>query len=204
MSNISYLPWVSPNEEPAAEPIFLNADATAPIMQVEPLEIVDEAVRQVADDDEIYDALLRKLGVADMTQGEVESWLDARDVSPELIGDWLERLQRLGYVDDRRVAENLIRKLTLRKGQGRTAVSMELRRRKVPGEVINELLAERGDAAELDIAIAQATSRASSLTRLERSVAERRLQGFLMRRGFSGDIVREAVRAALTEYPPVG
>jgi len=204
MSNVSYLPWVSPNEEPTAD--TSDSSKSLDMAAVAPLAAVDgpTSVEPADDADEIYEALLRKLGAADMTAGEVLSWLDAREVSPELAGDWLERLNHLGYVDDRRVAESLIRKLTLRKGQGKTAISMELRKRKIPAEIIADLLAERGDVVELDTAITQATSRAASLTRLERSVAERRLQGYLMRRGFSGDVVREAVRAALAEHPPLG
>lgn len=196
MSNVSYLPWVSPNEEPTADAVSFEPLSSTP-------EFVPEA-GDTADADAIFEALLRKLAVADMTEGEVEAWILAKEVAPDLAGDWLERLQRLGYVDDRRVAEQMIRKLTLRKGQGKTAIAMELRKRRISAELISELMAERDDADELSTAIRQATSRAGSLTRFDRSTAERRLQGFLMRRGFSGDIVREAIRAALTEHPPLG
>jgi len=197
MGNVSYLPWVSPNEEPTA-----GAELFEPLAMVN--EVPEAIVVADVDTEEIYDALLRKLAVADMTEGEVEAWILAKDVAPDLAGDWLERLQRLGYVDDRRVAEQLIRKLTLRKGQGKTAIAMELRKRRISGDLISELMAERDDLDELSTAIRQATSRAASLTRLDRTVAERRLQGYLMRRGFAGEVVREAIRAAFTEHPPVG
>lgn len=197
MSNVSYLPWVSPNEEPTAgavsfEPLSAVPDVAPEVSEIEP------------DADAIFESLLRKLAVADMTEGEVEAWILAKEVAPDLAGDWLERLQRLRYVDDRRVAEQLIRRLTLRKGQGKTAIAMELRKRRISAELISELMAERDDVDELSTAIRQATARAGSLTRFDRATAQRRLQGFLMRRGFSGDIVREAIRAALAEHPPLG
>jgi SOS response regulatory protein OraA/RecX len=81
---------------------------------------------------------------------------------------------------------------------------MELRKRKLSTNAIDEALQSIDQGAELDRAIEQAMNRAPGLQRLDRATAERRLQGFLARRGYAGDVTREAMRAAFAEYPPVG
>ena len=50
---------------------------------------------------------------------------------------------------------------------------------------------------ERENALAVAERRARQLTGLDRQTAERRLSAFLQRRGYSSDVVREAVTAAI-------
>ena len=53
------------------------------------------------------------------------------------------------------------------------------------------------EESEADKALEVALTRARQLGRLDRATAERRLVGFLSRRGFNGSTVRNAVREAL-------
>lgn len=196
MNNVTFLPWVSPDEMPTTEKFTESAIADVDLSLV-------TSVSQ-AESDAVFDALLRRLGQADLTQFEVEEWLRERDIDQDTVTAWLERLDRLGYVDDDRVAQQLVRKLMERKGQGRSAITSELRKRHVNAAAISNALADIDDVVEQARAVDLAVARGRSLQRYDRSTYERRLTGFLMRRGFSSTVVREAVRQAMNEHPPVG
>ena len=195
MSNVTYLPWV-PSEE--GEP------TQARVVSFE--SVVDTAPERVAETspDDVYESLLRKLAISDMSAHEVRLWLREKELDEAQAEEMLAKVEHLGYVDDYRLAQQLLLRLTNRKGQGRSAIAMELRKRKLSPNAVDEALQTIDQGAELDRAIDQAMGRAPGLQRLDRATAERRLQGFLARRGYPGDITREAVRAAFMEYPPVG
>jgi regulatory protein len=172
---------------------------------------VDEsAVEATADSvgevsaDEVYESLLRKLGMADMSAHEVRVWLRAKELDEAQVEELVAKVEHLGYVDDYRLAEQLMHRLANRKGAGRSAIALELRKRNLAPNAIDEALANIDGQAELDRAIAQSLQRAPGLQRFDKNTAERRLQGFLARRGYPSDVIREAIRAAFLEYPPIG
>jgi SOS response regulatory protein OraA/RecX len=195
MSNVTYLPWV-PSEE--GEPRQARVVA---------FESVSEGASTSPDSptlEDTYESLVRKLSISDMSAHEVRLWLREKELDEAQAEQVLSKVEHLGYVDDFRLAQQLLLRLTNRKGQGRTAIAMELRKRKLSPNAIDEALQSIDQGAELDRAIEQAMNRAPGLQRLDRATAERRLQGFLARRGYPGDVTREAMRAAFAEYPPVG
>ncbi|MFD6055071.1 regulatory protein RecX [Agromyces sp. NPDC060279] len=132
------------------------------------------------------------LSVAEVRAVLVEHGLD--DVEVE---EWIERYERLGYLDDARLAEQLVHSHGERRGRGSGAILAELARRGVDVGVAREAVGELDPEVELTNAIAVAERRARQLGGLDRAVAERRLSAFLARRGYPGDVVREAVATAL-------
>ncbi len=132
-----------------------------------------------------------------MSRRELERVLRARELDDSTIAIELERLQGVGLLDDRALAHDLVARLRERKGLGRTAVAAELCRRLLPNDVITEALDSIESDGELETARALAVGRAKQLRSLDRATAERRLSGFLQRRGYSGDILRTVVSEAL-------
>jgi regulatory protein len=132
-----------------------------------------------------------------MSRRELERVLGSRDLDQDTVAAELDRLQGVGLIDDRALALDLVSRLRDRKGLGRTAVAAELSRRLLPNEVIAEALDTIESDDELDTARDLARKRAAQLRSLDRATAERRLSGFLQRRGYSGDILRSAVSEAL-------
>jgi regulatory protein len=132
-----------------------------------------------------------------MSRREVERVLVARELDEPTVAAELDRLEGVGLVDDRALAYDLVSRLRNRKGLGRTAVAAELSRRQLPNEVIAEVLESIESDDELETARELAVRRAGQLRSLDRVTAERRLSGFLQRRGYSGEILRTAVTEAL-------
>ena len=135
-----------------------------------------------------------------MSRRELERVLLARDLDQDTVAAELDRLQGVGLIDDRALAHDLVARLRDRKGLGRTAVASELSRRLLPNEVMAEALETIESDDELDTARDLAVRRAAQLRSLDRVTAERRLSGFLQRRGYSGDILRTAVSEALRAH----
>jgi SOS response regulatory protein OraA/RecX len=140
---------------------------------------------------------LHALSRRGVSSAEMASLLEARDLDPEVVADEVSRLEGVGLLNDRELAENLLETKQGRKGLGRGAVTSELRSRGIDASVIEEVLAETDDADEQARADDWAEKRAGSLRGLDRATAERRLNGYLMRRGYRSDTVRRAVEKAL-------
>ncbi len=210
MSNVTYLPWVDPESLP-----LQGGDSGQPVVDVhgcEPVVVSDDVVTAVAPADVPADAfviemndelqrldtlIIRKLGGGDLSSGEVRALLIQNGL-PELDAQrWVDRYEHLGYVNDERLAEALATAWSERKGKGKGAIAAEMRRRLINAEICVRVVADMDEDSETDKAIDIAVARARQLERYDRATAERRLVGFLSRRGFSGSIVRVAVRAAL-------
>ncbi|UOE25773.1 regulatory protein RecX [Agromyces soli] len=160
----------------------------------EPVEVDEPGPERDERIDRIVVGRLRRsaLSVAEVRAVLVEHGLD--DIEVE---DWIERYERLGYLDDARLAEQLVHSHGERRGRGSGAILAELGRRGVDVGVAREAVGELDPEVELTNAIAVAERRARQLGGLDRAVAERRLSAFLARRGYPGDVVREAVATAL-------
>jgi SOS response regulatory protein OraA/RecX len=139
----------------------------------------------------------RGMSVAEMTR-----LLEAREIDPDEIDAEIERLEGVGLLDDQALADTLVRTLQDRKGLGRSAVSAELRRRKIDQSAIDEALESIDTDDELTRAIEVATKRAGQLSSYDPETAKRRLGAYLMRRGYNGSILTQAMNAALTSGGP--
>ena len=128
---------------------------------------------------------------------ELERTLRSRELSDEVITHEVDRLERVGLIDDIALAQNLVGVLQERKGLGRTGIASELTRRLLSPAAIEYALELVDTGDELARARELAVKRAGQLTSYDRPTAERRLSGYLARRGYSGSTVRAAVDHAL-------
>jgi len=158
----------------------------------------DESAETGPERDERIDRLVvSRLRRSALSVAEVRSVLAEHGLDEGEIEDWIERYERLGYLDDTRLAEQLVHVNGSRRGRGSGAILQELARRGVDGEAARAAVGELDPDVERANALAVAERRARQLAGLDRQTAERRLSAFLQRRGYPGDIVREAVTAAL-------
>lgn len=148
---------------------------------------------------------LNALARRGVSSQEMSELLRRRELDEGEICLELGRLERVGLLDDEKLARTLIRTLQERKGLGKTAIVAELRRRKLDQGTIDDAIEEYFEdegVDELTRARELAMKRAPQLRSLDTETARRRLGAFLMRKGYSGSIVASAVAAALAPNHP--
>jgi SOS response regulatory protein OraA/RecX len=128
---------------------------------------------------------------------ELRDSLARREFSDEEIESEIDRLVRVGLLDDTELARTLVRTLRERKGLGHAALTAELRRRRLDGAAIETALAEADDHDEFARAHELAAKRAPQLRHVEPDAARRRLGGYLMRKGYSSGVVHAVVDRVL-------
>jgi SOS response regulatory protein OraA/RecX len=150
---------------------------------------------------------MRTLGRRGVSVAELWTVLVEHDLDEPVVAHEIERLTGVGLLDDTALAAELIDRLRTRKGLGRQGIVAELRRRKLAAQSIEIALEASvgGDADdETARALDLAMKRAGQMRGLDRDTAERRLTGFLMRKGYGSSAVRNAVRRALDANAPRG
>ncbi|AWB86035.1 regulatory protein RecX [Mycetocola zhujimingii] len=170
--------------------------ATAGINHVEQDD--DEPAEQIADPEAVESLLVRKLARRSLSEAEVLAFAVQEGLTAAQANTILDRLRDLGYVDDRALAEQLKHSLSERKGQSKAVVARAMSGRSIDRDIITEVLDDIEQDDELGVATELARKRASQMSGLDKQTLERRLTGFLARRGYPGNIVREAIAPVLT------
>lgn len=178
LAPVTYLPGVVPADA-GAGPGAGDADADA------------QAERAHAEK-----VLLQRLRGRSLSIKEARTVLKGTDIGADEAEEIIERFSELHYIDEEKLAEQIIHSHHERKGLGRTGVEAEMRRRGLDASVILDKIEELPDD-EAERAIELACKRVRQLDRLDDQTIDRRLTGFLMRKGYASGSVRLAVKAAL-------
>ncbi len=155
------------------------------------------AAAEPVDEESARSIALRALGRKAASRRELDRTLERRDVEPDVREAVLDRLASEGLVDDAQLARDTAERLRERKHMGERGVAAELRRRGLDPDELDD--ADRDD--ELQRAIDAAADRRRRLGSLDDETAERRLAGWLQRRGFSGGTVRIAIERTRARGP---
>lgn len=179
----------------------------------------------VTDADVVLEAAAAFLAVRSRSVAETRQRLTRLGYPVALCQTVVERLQRTGYLDDRAFARAWLESRDRASPRGMAALRLELRRKGIDDDVIEEVLAARARAAttaaadqptrsrhdisgdaELDAARRLLAKRAASLGRV--ADARRRHQrayALLARNGFRPDVCQEAAASlAATDAEPDG
>ena len=184
---------------PEAPPTPPPAPPEAPVGEQTP------AADEPSADDEpepepLEDALGRAVGfirrstaAQPAAEGRLRDKLEQRGTRARVIELALEQARREGLVDDRALVHALAEERRA-KGHAAGRIRMDLRRRGLPDDLIDEALAatEREDPEAVAFGVARA--KASSYGHLEPETAFRRLVGYLARRGHGDGLARKVAR----------
>lgn len=151
-----------------------------------------DALREAA-----QERLVKALRRRSLSVSEARAKLRESELEREAIDEIVDRLVRLGVLDDRTLAEQLVYAGVERKNQGRRAIAQSLAARGIDRAVIDQVLAELPDD-DFERALEYARGKAPQLLRYDDETALRRLAGQLARRGYGG-LSMSAARAALDE-----
>ena len=127
------------------------------------------------------------------TKSEVERHLAREGFSAAAIETAIAELIRSGHIRDRKYAENWIARRQKSNPRGKTLLKHELVDKGIDRETAEQVVATVETEDETKVALQIAEKRAKQYKRLPPHVAKRRLHGFLARRGFASDIVRQVL-----------
>ena len=167
-------------------------------------ELLLARLREAAEDRALHDRALRLLTVRARSTVELRRKLLGPGIDAARVDALLERLSRVGLLDDAAYARQVARSKALGTGASRRRVRQELARRGVPRQVttdaIEEVFEDEG-VDEREQAVAAARKRARVLASLPAEVRKRRLYAFLARRGYDPDTIRRALAAVADSAP---
>lgn len=103
----------------------------------------------------------------------------------KMIETIIERLLLKGYLDDKRFAKYYVENRFVKKGISQKRLRMELMKKGVDKEIIDEVLGERSDEEEIDKIIMKKKGRYD----------DKKLMSYLVRQGFSYELVRERIES---------
>jgi regulatory protein len=140
-------------------------------------------------------AAYRLLTYRPRSRAEIEAKLVDKGFNDAIIAAVLADLTRLGYVNDLQFARDWTRGRIRLRGFGRRRIGLELKNKGIGLEMIREVFAEIfSEEPESETAKRVVEKRLNTMKALDRETRRRRLAGFLERKGFSFDIIRNVLR----------
>jgi|SRR6185369_9483382 len=166
----------------------------------------EEAVR------EAQEIALRALERTRRTRRELERRLKERGIDAVAAREALNRLERVGLIDDLEYARAFLREKLGRRAVGARLLRGQLVARGVSGAMADQVMAELASAedagvsnrTELERAQRAAAQFVRRYARLDPRTRRQRLSAALVRRGFDYDTVSEALRAMESAAPKEG
>ncbi len=160
----------------------------------------DEEIAALRWRDEVETArqqALRFLEYRPRSTDEVRRYLNGKGYAPETVEAVLTRLTEAGLLDDRAFARFWLENRAAFRPRGARALRQELRQKGVPADLIAEMLAQEHD--EEQAAYQAALPKARRWRTLDRTDFHKKVENFLVRRGFAYDVARAAARRAWQE-----
>lgn len=188
--------FLPPRAERSHEP-QPEREELAEVVELRQRLVVEPEVVSTTPTVDVMERAVRLLARKAMSMGELARALRNDGYSEDEVDRAVRECVDRYYLDDFSLAQRIIEKAEQRKKLARSALKRELKTRLIDDAIIDAALLETSDEDELDKMRDVADDRARKLGSLERSVAERRLAGYLSRRGFGGSRLHQVVREAL-------
>ncbi len=141
--------------------------------------------------------LLHQLSRSMKTEHQLRQVLIKHEIPEEIADAVILRFTEAQLIDDEAYAKAFVASRIACGGKSKAVMRRELRQKGVSDEISFNALADIDRDAEYELALGLAQKRLRALAQYDPEVRRRRLQGFLSRRGFDGDIVRRAMASAL-------
>ena len=149
----------------------------------------------------IYDESVKKAVLAGIkhisykqrTSKEVADKLRELEHTPDQIEEALEKLKEMAFLDDERYAEEFVDTRQIR--YGRKRIFLELRKRGIPDPIAEHALDRVLDTdAGYETALEMGRKKYAQCDGVEPQKAAARVQGMLLRKGYSYDVVNRIIK----------
>ena len=140
--------------------------------------------------EETHNKTLHYLSFRPRSRGEIMRYLKEKQTPDEVSAQILERLERVGLVNDESFAQYWVENREQFAPRSKRALQQELRQKGLSAE---ETQAALNDVDEEHSAYEAARKRAARMQALDHETFQRRLSGFLQRRGFGYAVTKTVV-----------
>ena len=140
--------------------------------------------------------ILRLLEKGPRSSAQLLEVLAASEIPIEIAKPLIQRFTEVELINDQVYAQDLADASRRTKGLARSMVKRKLESKGLDKDLINRVASEISDEDELAVATELAIKRYGQLGHLDSDVRNRRLAGFLQRRGFGSSVVFAAIREA--------
>ncbi|MBN1642497.1 MAG: RecX family transcriptional regulator [Anaerolineae bacterium] len=156
-----------------------------------------ERLRERDDAERAHEFALNYLSYRPRSEHEVRQRLAEKGFAAHAIDDAAARLLRTGLVDDQAFARYWVDNRTEFKPRGPAALRRELWQKGVPDAIVDDVVA---DQDEDENAYRAALQRLTRWQRMQPEERRRKLTGYLQRRGFGYDSIRQAWERLVAEH----
>ncbi|WJY27655.1 recombination regulator RecX [Sporosarcina trichiuri] len=140
-----------------------------------------------------FNRALHYLGRRMRSEQEVRQKLLEAEFSEAVTREALLKLKKLGFLDDQAYSEALLQNQKTASGKGPNAIKAEMKKKGIDPEVQEAVLEEYDPAEQLATAKRLADKAARKHSAVAPAQLKQRIQNALQRKGFSFDIIKEAV-----------
>jgi regulatory protein len=154
-----------------------------------------ENLRRLDSAETAHDRTLNYLGYRPRSNAEVRHYLTGKGFSEQVVDEVIVRLSEAGLLDDLAFARYWVENRETFRPRGRILLRQELRQKGISDRLIDKVLTETDEG---ESAYAAGIERAKRYAQLDDEAFREKMSGFLRRRGFDYEVVRETVLRLLT------
>jgi regulatory protein len=159
-------------------------------------ELSEHEVEELRREDAVeraYAAALNFLSFRPRSRREIEQYFRKKKVDAAIVPPVVERLERLGLVDDHQFARYWVENRQTFRPRGSRALRMELRQKGLEGDIIDDAL-EGVEEDEERTAYAAGLKKLRAYARLDEREFFSKMATYLQRRGFPYEVAATVVR----------
>ena len=159
-------------------------------------EIDQDKVEELIKEDDfkkVYDRTLKFFSYRPRSRKELRDWFRRKEIGEETQKLTVEKLESLGLLNDSEFSRWWIEQREIYHPGGRSLLKMELMKKGIAKEIIDESLSHVTPEDESKVAIEIAKKKMRSLVNSPRLEQKRRLYGILSRRGFRWETIKSVV-----------
>jgi regulatory protein len=150
-----------------------------------------EALKEKDLKEKIFNKVLKFLSYRPRSEKEIVDYLKKKGASSTLIDKSIKKLKKLKFLNDRDFVTWWLEQRSTFRPRGKRALKMELIRKGIDREIIDEVLNKAVD--ELVLAKKAAQKKLKTYQRLEANEFRKKMTGYLARQGFAWDSIKEAL-----------
>ena len=183
----------------------INEDVAVKFHLERGMEIDEGELKELLYEEEISKAksyVYRILARRMYTTREIRYKLVERGYVDKIIEDVIATLERYGYLNDKTYAQEWIESRMRSKPKGKIALRRELESKGIDRSIIEDALSQAFDQSkESEMALDLARRKARSFNADDPVAAKRKLQSFLLRRGFDFETVKDVIEQVIDREP---